>query len=212
VSTWGLVNRDADGERGAAIGARRALAAIGHELSSPLTALSTYLRLAKGEGLAPIGACVQRIQAIAEVARELAFLDEASIDTSETVDIGLAIDSAVARLGLTVTVEMPGELRVAAGAKRAVAIIVAGLRAVASTAPAALVVRVERRADRICVRIGQGAEPAAWRVIDPWRSGTGFKLDLWAAAVAAGDDGVVRVGDVEGQIAVEVELAVAESR
>jgi hypothetical protein len=71
-------------------------------------------------------------------------------------------------------------------------------------------VRLRSREDRIAVRVDPGIEPTSWRVVEPWESGTGFKLDLWAVAIMSDAD--VRVGDAGGEIAVELELPAAEIR
>jgi len=184
-------------------GARRALAAISHELASPLTALHTFLRLAKGDGLAPITACVRRIEAAVDLARELSHLEDPAPD--DAIDLVLAFESASARLAVPIVVDAPTPVIARVAMTRAVLLATTLLRGVqhAATAPE-LHVRLARRDDRIAVRVDPGIEPQAWRVVDPWESGTGFKLDLWAAAVMTGVD--LRVGDFEGQIAVELEL------
>jgi signal transduction histidine kinase len=198
------VTRDVEA---ATIGARRALAALGHDLASPLTALYTFLQLAKGEGLGPIRRCADRIQAIAELARELAELEDDA--PGAVTNLVLAIESAAARLAIAVQLDVTGEPHARIAMARAGTCATALLRAVADTAAGApITARVARRADRICARIDPGIEPSAWRVVDPWSSGTGSKLDLWAAAVAAGEHGIVRVGELNGQIAVELELPV----
>ena len=213
MSSVVTANRDGDVESAAELGARRAFAAISHELASPLTALNTFLRLATGDGLAPIKRCAERIQAIAELARELAFLDEAASGSrAVSCDLVLAVESAAARIAVAVELAANGEHVVIVPPTRAQTIATAVLRAVVLAATAQrFIARVERRGDRIWMRIDPGIEPAEWRVVEPWRSGTGFKLELWAAAVAA-RDGEVRVGEQDGQIAVEVELPAAEPR
>lgn len=194
---------DRDSGRAATDGARRALAAISHELASPLTALHTFVRLAKGDGLASIDACVRRIEAAVDLARELSHLDDPA--PGDRIDLVLAFESAASRLALPIRIDAPAPAVARIAMKRAVLLATALLRGVqhAATAPE-LRVRLVRHDERIAVRVDPGIEPRSWRVIDPWENGTGFKLDLWAAAVMSGVD--VRVGDFEGQIAVELEL------
>lgn len=205
------MNRDADGERAAAMGARRALAAISHELASPLTALHTYLRLANGDNIEPIRACAQRIKGIVELARDLSQLGEAQ--DAAGCDLVLALESAAAQLAVAAVIDASGPLLVRVAPARAVLIAVSLLRAVMHAGTSSrIVMRAERRGDRVWMRVDPGIEPTTWRSIDPWRTGTGQKLDLWAAAVAAGEGGEVRVGELEGQIAVEAELPAAEAR
>ena len=200
---------DRDSGRAAAVGAHRALAAISHELASPLTALHTFLRLAKGEGLAPIEACVRRIEAAVSLARDVSHLEEPA--ANDATDFVLAFESAAARLALPIIVDATGPAIAGVAMKRAVLIATALLRGVQHAATATeLRVRLRPQEDRISIRVDPGIEPQAWRVVDPWASGTGFKLDLWTAAIAA--DVEVRVGDVDGQIAVELELPAAEPR
>ncbi len=209
------MSRDADGERAAAMGARRALAAISHELASPLTALHTYLRLANGDNIEPIRACAQRIKGIVELARDLAQLGEATQPAQDAAgcDLVLALESAAAKLAVAAVIDASGPLLVRVAPARAGLITVALLRAVMDAGTSSrIVMRAERRGDRIWMRIDPGTEPTRWRSIDPWRTGTGQKLDLWAAAVAAGEGSEVRVGELEGQIAVEAELPAAEAR
>ncbi len=191
------------------MGARRALAAISHELASPLTALHTFLRLAKGDGLAPIEACAKRIEAAVSLARDVSHLEEPT--ANDATDIALAFESAAARLALSVVVDAtePAVARVAM--KRAVLIATSLLRGVQHAATASeLRVRIRRREEKISIRVDPGIEPSSWRVVEPWESGTGFKMDLWAAALVSEVE--IRVGDVEGQIAVELELPAAEAR
>jgi signal transduction histidine kinase len=200
---------DRDSGRAAEVGAHRALAAISHELASPLTALHTFLRLAKGEGLAPIEACVRRIEAAVSLAREVSHLEEPA--ANDATDLVLAFESAAARLALTVVVDAAGPAIVRVAMKRAVLIATSLLRGVQHAATASeLRVRLRSREDRIAVRVDPGIEPASWRVVEPWESGTGFKLDLWAVAIMSDAD--VRVGDAGGEIAVELELPAAELR
>jgi hypothetical protein len=117
----------------------------------------------------------------------------------------LAFESAASRLALPIVLDAPAPPVARVAMKRAVLLATSLLRGVqhAATAPE-LHVRLTRRDDRIGVRVDPGIEPRAWRVVDPWESGTGFKLDLWAAALMTGVE--VRVGDFDGQIAVELEL------
>lgn len=206
------VNRDAEAERARAAGARRALSAVGHELASPLTALYTYLKLASGDHVGSMRRCADRLQVIAELVREVAALDDAPAPDRAT-DLALAIESGASRLGLDVQLERSGEVRATIAPERASTIATALLRAVISSAPDARVrARVLGRSERAIVRVAPGIEPVAWRVVEPWRASTSHRLELWAAAVAAGADGVVRVGEVDGQIAVELELPAAGSR
>jgi hypothetical protein len=179
-----------------------------------LTALFTHLRIASGNDLTAIRRCAERLQAITELARELSAIEEASSrGGSTTTNVVHALESASARVVITLDLDASGELvaRVAPG--RAVTITAALLRAVMhATTSARLNARVARRDDRIWVRIDPGIEPATWSVVEPWHSGSRHKLDLWGAAVAAGEDGVVRVGEQDGQIAVELELPAAEAQ
>jgi signal transduction histidine kinase len=205
------VNRDAEAERATAAGARRALAAVGHELASPLTALYTYLKLAPGDHVGSMRRCADRIQVIAELVRELAALDDPPVPGA--TDLAIAIESGASRLGLDVELERSGEVLATIAPDRASTIATALLRAVVSSAPdSPLRARVFGRGQRAMVRLGPGIEPTTWQVVEPWRSSTRHKLELWAAAVAAGAEGSVRVGEVDGQIAVELELPAAGSR
>jgi hypothetical protein len=146
---------------------------------------------------------VRRIEAAVVLARELSHLEDPASD--DAIDLVLAFESAAARLALPIVIESPAPAVARIGMKRAVLLATSLLRGVqhAATSPE-LHVRLARRDDRVWVRVDPGIEPQAWRVVEPWDSGTGFKLDLWAAAIMAGVE--VRVGDFEGQIAVELEL------
>jgi signal transduction histidine kinase len=206
VSTWGIVNRDGDVESAEIRGARRAFAAISHELASPLTALQTYLKRGDVER---VQQCVERIRAISDLARELSVLDE--VGGAASTDLVLAVESAAARLSVGVELAAEGPQRARITPARAGMAMTALLRAVVAAATGTrFVARVERRGDRICARIDPGIEPTAWRDVEPWLASTSFKLDVWAGAVAAGAEAVVRVGHVAGQIAIELELPAVE--
>jgi signal transduction histidine kinase len=204
----GIVNRDGDVESAEARGARRAFAAVSHDLASPLTALQTYLKRGDVERAQQ---CVERIRAINDLARELSMLDEAG--GAASTDLVLAVESAASRLSIAVDIAADGPQRARIAPARASTMMTALMRGVVAAASGTrFVARVEHRGDRICARIDPGIEPTAWRVIEPWLASTSVKLDLWAGAVAAGADAVVRVGHVDGQIAVELDLPAVEPR
>ncbi len=204
------------------IGARLALSCVGHELASPLMALYAYLKVASAgrddPALGSMRACADRIRAIADVARQLARLEDA--DGGGETALGPVITRAVAALGAPVAIEVAadaGDARVRLGAEAAALIVAAALRAVhrAALDPARLRVRLERvdgASPGLVVRVdGGAAAPATWADVDPFGpAATG--LDLWsAAAVTRQAGGAVRIGEHEGEIAVELDLPAAEA-
>ncbi len=205
--TVGPLSRDHEAEARAA---RRALSCVGHELASPLMALYTHLEraIAGGETAAvQLRACAARMRSIAELVREVAQTPGAA----QTVDLVVAIESAATRVpGVAIAIVADGPAMVRMPARAAGYVVIAAVRAVARAAPdgAGLraTVEIDAGADAVRLRIDPGAAPAGWEVVDPWVSErTG--LDLWTAAVVAGEDGgQVRVGEIDGAIAVELEL------
>ncbi|HVK76623.1 MAG TPA: hypothetical protein VM734_25025 [Kofleriaceae bacterium] len=200
-----------DGERAAAIaGAQRALACAGHELSSPLAALFTYLsllpRAAPGaaELTASLRACAVRLREIADTARGLGAVGEppAAVELDPIlVDAGAQLDGPAAPAAWI--------------APRAAAVVVRGvIAAVRRSAPDGAAVLAARAAGdrRTLVRVvadGAGAAGTS-RAIEPFAADR-VGLDLWvAAATVAAAGGEVRVGDAGGVLAVEVALPAAE--
>ncbi|MDX2091341.1 MAG: hypothetical protein SFX73_26010 [Kofleriaceae bacterium] len=192
----------------ARMGVRIALAAVGHELASPLTALYTHLKLAGDDRSAPLRGCADRLTAIANLVRELAAVSHAP---AGTIQLSLAVESAATLFGeiaIETTTAEPAQL----GVEAARLITNAIVRAVARVAETPqLRARIERTDAGIRLRVDAGSQPTSWRVIDPWSGGSRTNLDLWAAAIAAGDaGGTIRVGEAGGQIAVELEVPAAE--
>jgi signal transduction histidine kinase len=211
-------SKDSEGNDrdGAAWGARRALSCVGHELSSPLTALYTYLKLAasgRGEdALRQARACADRVQAVTSAIQELSRVGGAPA----LVDVGAAVERAAARVPGGARVDFAGRDPAPAWIAPSAGdfVIAAVLRAVASgvDAPAALRARIVGRGGRVELRVSVDAEPERWAAIEPW-SDQRTGLDLWLAAIVAAEaGGAVRSGDVDGRCAVALELPAREAR
>jgi hypothetical protein len=185
-------------------GARRALGCISHELSSPLMALYTYVKLAGPDDprMAAIRACVDRLRTITDLAREVAHADETG-----TGDVAAALAAGA------IACEPTGDARVALPQAQVGTIVGAVVRAVRATLDDGAAVRAQVSGDgaRVRLRVGPDgvAAPTAWQPIDPWAA-RGAGLAVWSAAVLAGEvGGEVRLGERDGAIVVEVELPAA---
>jgi signal transduction histidine kinase len=197
-------------EQHAAIGgARRAMACISHELSGPLMALQTHLKLARRRhedaSLDTALRCVERIGEITKTLQQASRLDRAGEAETMFVDLATAARGcSVGGRAIVVDVAAAAPARVAAGT--AVFILQAAVTAVARTLPDGVDVRVTVDANR-CT-LGDAGAPD-WRAVSPLASAR-HGLELWLAALAALDaGGTVHVCDADGLLAVQVTLAEA---
>jgi hypothetical protein len=201
---------EGQGRDDAARGARRALSCVGHELSSPLTALYTYLKLAASgrseDALRQARACADRLHAITSAIQQLSRLG----GSPSRLDVGAAVERAAtyvpggASVGFDERDEAPAWIAPGDGDF----VVASVLRAVASAVepPARLRARLVGRGDRVRLRITAAAEPASWKAVEPW-SDQRTGLDLWLAAIVAGEaGGALRSGEVDGILGVELEL------
>jgi hypothetical protein len=191
-----------------AVGARRALSCIGHELASPLMVLMSSLeRVLDGRTDAPaaqLRAAAERLRAISDVAREVV----QTPGVAQRMDLKVAVESAASRVCPALTIDAPGDAPVRMTPRAAGHVATAVVRAVARAAPDGAGVRahLEVGGGTVRLRVDPGAVPIAWQDIDPWTSER-HGLDLWTAAlVAAESGGRVQVGEIDGAIAVIVEL------
>jgi hypothetical protein len=192
------------------------MACVGHELTGPLMALYTHLKLARRKSEDPsleaALRCLERMREITAALQVTGRVDDEEDDGDTdggATELAGVLAMAASGLGRGVEIATQGAPPRVAGR---VGLVVFGpaLRAVARTAAdgAALRVVLDGDATTARVRIDSGVAPEASR----WRRGAPLAsartgLDLWLAALAALDaGGGVRVADGDGVIAVEVEL------
>lgn len=185
--------------------ARRALSCVSHELTSPLSALSHFLRMAadgEGQALAAAVRCVDRLRDITWALRAAANVT----DSTSSADLGQVLADTATTHGHRLVLAKSQHLRATDRLELAANL---ALTAVARTADdgSALVAEVVEQEGIVHVRTWiDGKQPGDWRAVDPLGE-TRHGLELWLAALTVGaGGGHVQVAHVDGTVAVALAL------